>query len=339
LRFLSLSAELADHLAEFPQAGIGREYPNKLDHVLNGDEDLRSPRDLHPAFYGCYDWHSAVHGHWTLVRLLKGFSLAKEAEIRNLLGANLTASNIAQEVAYLHQPNRQSFERPYGWGWLLKLAQELESWHDPDGRAWADALRPLTEEIVKRFLAFLPKQTYPVRTGLHSNTAFALILALEYALAVGNDELAQTIKDRSRNYYEKDHDYPAHLEPSGADFLSPSLTEAMLMRSILPDFRYWFHRFLPDLPESLLTPAEVGDREDPQIGHLDGLNLSRAWCMRKIADSLAYDDPVATSLYDSARQHMEAALPHIASGNYNGEHWLATFAVLLSSDPTPNPGE
>jgi len=321
--------ELADRLAELPLQGIAREYPNKLDHVINGPQDLRSPRELHPAFYGCYDWHSAVHGHWTLIRLLKQTGLTKQEEARALLRANLTPSNILAEVEYLHQPNRESFERPYGWAWLLKLAAELRDWEDGDGVRWAAALKPLEEAIVERFLRFLPLQTYPIRSGVHSNTAFSLLLALSYATAAGQTALWEAIRERTLYYFEEPAMSP---EPNGADFLSPSLTMAALMMGVVSpeEFRAWFARLFPNgLPNALRLPALVSDRDDPQIGHLDGLNLSRAWCLRAIANGLTPEDPQAETLRELAHVHLEASMPHLSSGNYNGEHWLATFATLV----------
>jgi hypothetical protein len=253
----------------------------------------------------------------------------------------LTAKNLQIEADYFTQPNRKSFERTYGWAWLLKLAEELHGWDDPDGKQWAQNLRPLTETIVKLYLDFLPKQTYPIRTGVHPNTAFGLAFALDYARAVENNKLALLIVERSKDYYAKDTDAPAKWEPGGADFFSPSLMEADLMRRVLPsaEFHKWLKEFLPGLaksePKSLFTPATVTDRTDPQIVHLDGLNLHRAWCLRGIASALPKDDPARKVLAESAARHAEAALAHVASGDYAGEHWLASFAVFMLSTPAP----
>ena len=336
--YQGLTPERASSFARMALAGIQREYPNKLDHVINGAEDLRSPRELHPAFYGCFDWHSAVHSHWMLVRLLRLLPDLPEApEIRTALNENLSEENLLVEAKYLAQPNRRSFERTYGWTWLLKLADELHTWEDPDGRRWSRYIEPLAGVFVERYLEFLPKQTYPIRTGTHPNTAFGLVFALDYARTTGHSGLESLIARRSLDYFSGDTDCPASMEPSGADFLSPCLIEADLMRRVLPSeqFSTWLRRFLPRLaarePSNLFTPATVTDRTDPQIVHLDGLNLSRAWCMRNIATVLAPDDPIYRVLAQSADDHAGASLPNIASGDYMGEHWLASFAVLMLS--------
>jgi hypothetical protein len=338
----TLTTEQGSHFARLALEGIHREYPNKLDHVINGPGDLQSPRSLHPAFYGCFDWHSSVHGHWMLVRLLRLLPGLPEAEeIRAALGRNLTAENIQVETAYLGQPSRASFERTYGWAWLLKLAEELHTWDDPQGKEWSRNLQGLTEIFVQRYLDFLPKQTYPIRTGTHPNTAFGLTFALDYARTASIGELESLIVQRSMAYYSHDENCPATWEPGGSDFLSPCLVEADLMRHVLPagEFRPWLQRFLPGLtngePENLFTPATVSDRTDPQIVHLDGLNLSRAWCMRNIAAASTSDDPAYRVLANSAELHAQASLPHVASGDYMGEHWLASFAVYMLSTPQP----
>ena len=334
----NLTLEQASRLARLPLAGLQREYPNKLEHVMNDAQEVRSPRELHPAFYGSYDWHSCVHGHWMCVRLLKEFpQLAEGPAIREILEQHLTTENIAAEVAYLNQKNRKSFERPYGWGWLLKLAEELHSWEDPDGQRWARNLAPLSEAVAQRYLDFFPRQTYPIRSGVHSNSALSLGFALDYARTVGNEELEEMLLERSRSYFGKDRDYPAAWEPGGDHFLSPALTEADLMRRVLPsrEFADWLSAFLPQLdeglPVSLLQPAEVSDRSDPKIVHLDGLNLSRAWAMKAIAASLPESDSRKRVLTQSAGRHAQASLPHVTSGDYAGEHWLASFAVYMLS--------
>jgi hypothetical protein len=311
--------------------------------VLNDQADNQGPRALHPAFYGCFDWHSSVHGHWMLVRLLRLFpALPESKQIRAVLAEHLTARNLQAEADYFARANTQSFERMYGWAWLLKLAEELHGWDDPDAREWSRNLRPLTDTLVGRYLAFLPKQTYPIRSGVHPNTAFGLAFALDYARAVDHKPLRQLVEERSRTYFGSDAGIPAAWEPDGADFFSPSLMEADLMRRVLPagDFPAWLQRFLPGLarsePKSLFVPAEVTDRSDPQIVHLDGLNLSRAWCLRSIAAALPKEDPARKILADSARKHADAALGHVASGDYAGEHWLASFAVYLLSTPSPD---
>lgn len=341
---LMLTQDQAVGFARLALKNIRTEYPNKPGDVLNGAADVKSPRAMHPAFYGSFDWHSSVHGHWLLVRLLRRFpDLPEKGAIRAALAEHLTAKNLQAEADYFAQPNRQSFERTYGWAWLLKLAEELHGWDDADGKTWSRNLQPLADTLVARYLAFVPKQTYPIRTGVHPNTAFGLAFALDYARAVRHKALGERIEERSRSYYGKDADIPARWEPGGNDFFSPSLMEADLMRRVLPpaEFPDWLTKFLPRLaqgePKNLLEPATVTDRSDPQLVHLDGLNLSRAWCMRSIAASLPQDDPRRTVLTTSAARHAEAGLAHVASGDYAGEHWLASFAVYLLSTPVADP--
>lgn len=317
---------------------IAREYPNKIEHSLTDPSQVQNPKSLHPAFYGCFDWHSSVHGHWLLAHLLRLYpTLADALEIRAALNENLTRENVQAEVNYFKQEGRASFERPYGWAWLLKLAEELHAWDDDEAKKWSRNLEPLVDNVVERYLAFFPKQTYPIRTGVHHNTAFGLSFALDYGRIVNNPQLTKLIIERSRTYFLSDSNYPAGFEPSGEDFLSPALIEADLMRRVLSagEFQEWFHSFLPGVerggPKNLLTPAIVSDRTDPKLVHLDGLNLSRAWCMRNIAAALPPEDPAVEILTSSALLHAERGLAHVASGNYEGEHWLATFAVYLLS--------
>ena len=332
----ALTEKQASHFAALALKCVRREFPNKPEHVINNASEVQSPKALHPAFYGCYDWHSSVHGHWMLVRLLKTFpSLPESAEIRTALNANLTAANLAAEAAYMKQPNRQSFERTYGWAWALKLAEELHSWNDADGKHWSENLKPLAGVIAASYRSFLPKQTYPIRTGVHPNTAFGLAFALDYAKTTGDGELEALLNERSRTYFANDTNYPGAWEPGGEDFFSPALIEADLMRRVMKpaEFAAWFRRFLPGVakgdPAALLQPAIVTDRSDPKLVHLDGLNLSRAWCMRSIARALPANDPARAVLSESAEKHAAAALAHVASGDYAGEHWLASFAVFL----------
>jgi hypothetical protein len=334
----SLNPETASALARLPMRCVQQEFPNKLDHIMNNAGEVLSPRALHPAFYGCFDWHSAVHGHWMLVRLLRMFPEQPEAaRIRRVLDQNLAGENIRAEVAYLAQPSRKSFERTYGWAWLLKLEAELRRWPDPDAQRWATQLEPLAQAIVAQYRDFLPRQTYPIRTGVHPNTAFGLAFGLDYARAAGLTGFEQLLLERARFYFASDRDYPAAWEPSGEDFFSPALVEADLMRRVLPprEFGEWFDRFLPGLrrgePASLLKPAVVTDRTDPKLVHLDGLNLSRAWCTLGIAQALPVKHPARSRLLTAARAHLEATLPQVASGHYEGEHWLATFAVYALS--------
>ncbi|HEV2800193.1 MAG TPA: DUF2891 domain-containing protein [Pyrinomonadaceae bacterium] len=351
---------LVSRFAELPLRCVRKEYPNKLDHFMNDASQVRPPRELHPAFYGCYDWHSSVHGHWLLVHLLRtGFATLPEGEVRRAIDANLTAENIRLEVEYFNEPGRASFERPYGWAWLLKLHEELYLWDDPDAARWFDALRPLAATITARYLSYFPKQRYPIRVGTHFNTAFGLTFAWDYAetLAGGAQksldaatleslvQLKALVAKRALTYFGSDSEAPAGWEPSGDDFFSPSLIEAELMRRVLggEDFARWLDAFLPGLaeghPSNLLTPADVNDRTDPKIVHLDGLNLSRAWCMWGIASALPQGSRAAETLASAAAHHAEATLPHVASGDYAGEHWLATFAVyMLSKQPSARAG-
>jgi hypothetical protein len=336
----TMTREQASAFARLALKGIQKEYPNKPADVLNADADVKSPKATHPAFYGCFDWHSSVHGHWMLARLLRQFpDLPEKGQIRAVLAEHLTAKNLQAEADTLARANHQSFERPYGWAWLLKLAEELHGWDDPDAKEWSKNLKPLADVTAARYVSFFPKQTYPIRSGVHPNTAFGLSFALDYARAVGDKPLEEMIVQRSKSYYGKDAGAPASWEPDGADFFSPSLIEADLMRRVLPadEFRAWLGRYLPDLakggPKNLLETAEVSDRTDPQIVHLDGLNLSRAWCMRGIASALPKDDPAHKVLAESAARHAEAGLRHVASGDYVGEHWLASFAVYMLSTP------
>ena len=324
---------MAAHLAGIALGHVTREFPNKLDHVLAGPDDARTPRDLHPLFFGSFDWHSCVHGYWTLARLARlhpGTTTARD--VGALFDRMIVPSAIETECRYLRAPGTGGFERPYGWAWLLKLAHEL-SLHE--GRDWCRTVSPLAVMIADRLTAYLPKATYPVRTGMHTNTAFALRLAMDYAADL-DVPLSRLIADTARTWFATDEACPAWGEPSGEDFLSPCLVEAECMRRVMPaDFGPWFDRFLPDLsrrlPTTLFVPAAVSDRSDGRIAHLDGLNLSRAWCFRALAGALASDDPRRTILTESADEHLAAAMPHLA-GDYMGEHWLATFAVLAITD-------
>ncbi len=329
----TLTREGAVHFAALAQKCITQEFPNKTGHTQADAHDLKQPAEYHPAFYGCYDWHSSVHGHWMLVKLLKEFpTMPNASEIRAAIGKNLTVENILAEVDYFGTKGNTSFERTYGWAWLLKLAEELYTWNDSEGQQWYRNMQALTALIVQRYIDFLPKQTYPIRTGVHPNTAFGLSFALDYARALKNAELEKLLVSRSRDYYFNDENCPASWEPGGADFFSPCLLEAELMRKVLSEaeFKKWFAAFFPGLkkgqPANLLQPAIVSDRSDMQLVHLDGLNLSRAWCMLHVSENIQ-DAAYRTILSQAALRHLEAAIPHIANGDYAGEHWLASFAV------------
>jgi hypothetical protein len=332
----ALSPELASRLARIALAGVTREYPYSPAHVLMDAADARRPRELHPAFYGCFDWHSAVHTHWQLARLLRLLpALPEAAQIRATLDAHLSEANLVAEAAYFAEPGRRSFERPYGWAWALKLAEELRAWDDPDARRWSAAMAPLAELVAELYLEFLPRLTYPIRSGVHSNTAFGLAFALDYATATGHGRLRELVAARSLEYYGADRGAPAAWEPGGGDFFSPALMEADLMRRVLPaeQFAPWLAALLPELaaggPPQLLVPAVVSDRSDGQIVHLDGLNLSRAWCMWGVAAALPPDDPRRPALLASAGRHAQAGMDGVGSGDYMGDHWLGSFALFM----------
>jgi len=323
-----LSSDQAARMAGIALGHVTREYPHKLDHVLASDADARSPRDLHPIFFGSFDWHSCVHGWWLLMRLLARFpDHARAADTRALAAATFTAENVAAERAYLTRAESGGFERPYGWAWLLMLHAQMAR----QNSAFAPVLAPLAEDFAARWRAHLPRLTYPIRTGSHASTAFALVLISEWARD-HDPALLALMADRARDWYGHDRGAQA-WEPDGDAFLSPALTEALAMASLLPnaEFQIWIQAFLPDIaqrrPASLFTPASVSDRSDGKIAHLDGLNLSRAWAMRRLAATLGAGALAAPVLQATADAHLDAALPHIA-GDYAGEHWLASFALL-----------
>lgn len=330
-----LTSELASRFARLALGHVAREFPNKLDHVLDGPADAGTPRDLHPVFFGSFDWHSCVHGFWLLATVLRRYpDLPEASAIRVLFDDAFTPGKVAAELAYLRRPTSRGFERPYGWAWLLKLQAELAIAAEP---AWGHALLPLAQAFAERFSAYLPLATYPVRAGVHTNTAFALALAHDYARAARNTALQAQLQDAARRWYAEDRDCQA-WEPSGDDFLSSALIEAECMRRVLPPeaFPAWLATFLPRAaegqPSTLFAPATVSDRTDGKIAHLDGLNLSRAWCWRSIARALPPGDPVARRALAAADAHLRAGLAHVA-GDYMGEHWLATFALLaLTAD-------
>jgi len=325
-----LTQALAGKFAAIALGHVTRPYPHKADHVFNGPEEVAPHREHHPIFFGSFDWHSCVHGYWTLATLLRRFPKMSEAPaIRALFAETFTAEKVAGELDYLARPMSAGFERPYGWAWLLKLAAELKA---HDDQAAFEAIAPLAEAFADRFMVFLPKATYPLRAGVHSNTAFALRLAMDYAEACGDADLAFLARETALGWHADDADCQA-WEPSGDEFLSPALMEAECLRRMLPadQFRAWFSAFLPRVagrqPATLFAPATVSDRSDGKIAHLDGLNLSRAWCWRGIASVLASDDPARAVALEAAETHLASALPHVA-GDYMGEHWLASFALL-----------
>ncbi|MGV9007313.1 MAG: DUF2891 domain-containing protein [Brevundimonas sp.] len=334
-----LTPDIAALYARTALGHVTREYPNKMDHVLESAADARGPRDVHPVFFGSFDWHSCVHGWWTLFTVYRLYpDNPAAADIRALADTLFTPANLEVETAYLARPGSRGFERPYGWAWCLMLTAELDRHDTPEGRRWAAALKPLAEAFAQRFMAFLPLATYPVRVGTHFNTAFALKLGLDYAEGVGDDALAALCRDRARVWHGTDQDCQA-WEPSQDEFLSPALMEAELMRQVLdgPAFVDWLDRFLPRLaeaqPQTLFTPASVSDRSDGKIAHLDGLNLSRAWCWRGIASALPAEDPRRAVALVAAARHLDVALPQV-TGDYMGEHWLASFALLALLAPS-----
>jgi hypothetical protein len=325
-----MTFDLADHAETFAHAALGhvaREYPHVQVHAMTGPEGPFVPSERHPIFYGSYDWHSCVHAHWLLARLLRLYPDGPSAaDIRAHFDQAMTPAKVAGEVAYFARPEARGFERPYGWAWLLMLAAELRLHETP----WGRTLEPLERVIVARFHDFLPRADYPLRAGVHSNTAFALLLADVYAEASGDEPLASLLRNKADQWYGADADCQA-WEPSGDEFLSSALMEAAAVARLDSDFAPWFDRFLPGLgagePATLFTPVTVSDRSDGKIAHLDGLNLSRAWCWRILAKALPERDPRRAAMRDAAERHLAASLPHV-TGDYMGEHWLASFALL-----------
>ena len=321
----TLHADLASHMARIALGHVAQEYPHKLDQVLSSDADLAPPRILHPIFFGSFDWHSCVHGWWTLLTVRRLFPEIGEADsIATLAEASFTAEKVAKELAYLERPFGRSFERPYGWAWLLYLHLEATG----HGERWGDELEPLARAFAGQLADYLRVLTYPIRVGTHFNTAFALVLSLEWGQAF-DPNLAAVIRDRARHWFGADRDCQA-WEPGGDEFLSSALIEALCMARAEPElFDGWFKRFLPRIgshdPQTLFSPAIVSDRTDGKIAHLDGLNLSRAWCWKSLAPLLPGDERAIAT--DAAEAHLAAALPHIA-GDYMGAHWLASFALL-----------
>ena len=337
-RAAAMDAAAAARFAGLALKCLHAEYPNHLSHTLDSDADARPPRVLNPAFYGCYDWHSDVHGHWLLVRLVRLFPDAPFAEMaRAELALSLNAQNIAGEVAYLQRTDRASFERPYGLAWLLQLSAELRSWNDPQAQQWATVLRPLETEAAARLKSWLPKLHYPIRIGEHDQTAFSFGLIWDWAGVAGDAEMRSVLDDAARRFYLNDRNCPIDYEPSGQDFLSPCLAEADFMRRVQSPavFGRWLSSFLPGMSAKAgpnwLTPAMVTDRADPKLAHIDGLNLSRAWMLEGIAQGLEKADRRVPVLRALAARHREAALPAVTGEHYEGGHWLGTFAVYLTS--------
>lgn len=327
----------AERFANLALACVHKEYPNKISHTLISDADVAPPRKLTPAFYGCYDWHSSVHGHWLLVRLIRVFpNAAFVPSAREALQQSLTAENAAQEAAYLLAEGRASFERPYGLAWLLQLVAELRGWDDPQARQLAQNLHPVEQAALERLNDWLPKLSHPVRIGEHTQTAFALGLMLDYAGSTGDTKFAELVESRARHFYLYDKNCPLEYEPSGEDFLSPCLGEADLMRRVLPstEFARWLRTFLPQISPPKrgvpwLQPVVSPDPSDPKLAHLDGLNLSRAWMLESIAAGLPKGDKRLPSINAAAEEHKRAGLASVTGEHYEGGHWLGSFAVYL----------
>ncbi len=324
---INLDLTAANNLIALPLACVLQEYPNKLSQVIGGKNDLREPKDLHPSFYGCFDWHSAVHGHWSLVKLLKDFPEVENYEKAILmLRQNISQENILKEIEYFEGHNK-SYERTYGWAWLLKLAEELHTWDAPIARELESNLQPLTDMIVGKYTEFLPKLVYPIRVGEHTNTAFGISFALDYAITVGNKAFTELLKNRAKAYYQSDQNCPITWEPSGFDFLSPCLEEASLMSRVLAKDEYviWLDAFLPQLKKKSfeLEVGRVSDRTDGKLVHLDGVNFSRAWSLKSIAST----DNKYNHLITIANNHINNSLPSIVGDSYEGGHWLGSFAI------------
>ena len=334
-----LTDQQVSAFAKLALSGMDTEFPNKPSNVMASPADVRTPREMHPAFFGCFDWHSSVHGHWMLARLLRLYpDCTAGPEIRAALNKHLTPENMEAEAEYFRQPYNKSFERMYGWAWYCRLVAELDAWPDADAQQWRRALIPLEELLVQRVKDYLPKLQFPIRTGVHPNTAFALGQILDYAVQTDQKELAELIRQRSKEYFFEDRDYPTRYEPSGEDFFSPAWNEVDLMRRVLgaDDFAGWLSQFLPGLSDNesglLLIPVEVSDVTDGKIVHLAGLDLNRAWCLRGITGNLQSRDPRHKRLRTSADEHLEKGLEYVFSGHYEGEHWLATFAVYALTE-------
>ncbi|VAV96429.1 FIG00721233: hypothetical protein [hydrothermal vent metagenome] len=334
----SLARDKSSNFAELALACVTREYPNKISHVLQSDADARTPKDLHPAFYGCFDWHSSVHGHWLLVRLLRDAPDAAFAKAAiAALDANLTSENILREIEYLTATGRASFERPYGLAWILQLATELREWDDPKAKKWLQALAPLEAASAQRFTKWTAQLAYPIRTGTHHSSAFAFALALDWARTAADEPLEQEIYLASLQFYARDENCPIGFEPSGEDFLSPCLMEADLMRRVLTEeqFSIWLSRALPGIPKTgrsnWLEPARIGDITDSKSVHLEGLNLSRAWNLEMIALALPKTDRRRNSLFAAALAHRQATALSQTGQDYSGGHWLGSFATYLAT--------
>ncbi|HEY3738591.1 MAG TPA: DUF2891 domain-containing protein [Bryobacteraceae bacterium] len=334
----ALDAHTAGRFAQLALDCVHREYPTKIAHLMNSAADAKTARELTPAFYGCFDWHSSVHGHWLLARLAHQYPEADfTPRVRAALAQSLTKENLAGEAAYISAPGRAGFERPYGLAWLLQLASELRHWDDPQAQQWSHSLEPLESSAIAALTVWLPKLTHPVRSGEHSSTAFSMGLLLDYAASNDHPEFHQLLERKARDFYLQDRACPISYEPSGEDFLSPCIAEADVMRRVLPrdEFSAWLAQFLPDIPKNgtstWLAPGVVADPSDGKLAHLDGLNLSRAWMLDRIATALPSADARIASLRATARLHADDGLRAVTGAHYEGGHWLGTFAVYLLS--------
>ena len=326
----------ATRFADLALACVHKEYPNKIAHSMNSDADIGPPRKLTPAFYGCYDWHSSVHGHWLLARLSRMYPNAPFVpKARAALKQSLTPENIAVEAKYVSEEGRASFERPYGLAWLLTLAQELREWNDPDAQQMAANLKPLEDAVLTRLKTWLPKLSHPIRIGEHNQTAFALGLLLDSAKQRGDSDFVRLLGEKARAFYFNDKNCPLAYEPSGEDFLSPCIAEADVMRRVLApaDFAHWLTAFMPQVPTNgsaaWLVPVISPDRSDPKLAHLDGLNLSRAWMLQGIVSGLPPNDKRVAGLRAAAEAHRKAGLDAVTGEHYEGGHWLGSFATYL----------
>lgn len=331
---IKLDLAQANRLASLPFKCLQVEFPNKTGQVLSSQEDLGTPKELHPAFYGCFDWHSSVHGHWSLVKLLKDFpELENRAQIIEKLKQNITKENIQGEISYFNRKQEYSYERMYGWAWLLKLQQELNTWNTEEGNTLAQNLQPLSDLIISRYIEFLPKLNYPLRVGTHNNTAYGMSFAYDYAISSKHDKLKSIIEQTAKRLYTQDQDCPIQWEPDGFDFLSPCLEEIALMNRVLnsEEFLAWLDKFLPELenPQFQMEVGKVSDRQDGHLVHLDGLNFSRAGVFYRLAKQFPEKYGHLKNLAD---QHINYSLPSIVDGSYEGEHWLASFALYAMTE-------
>lgn len=344
--FRQLAPASAERWSQLVLRNIDIEFPNKMSLVYVDAKQVKTPRQNFPAFYGCFDWHSSVHGHWVLARLLKTHpQLSSAPQIRQALERHLSKANLQQEADFFARDEHKSFERMYGWAWFLRLTMELEGWDDPDARRWRDNLRPLEEVFKRRIRAYLPLLSYPIRVGQHTDTGFALGQLLDYARATDQPQLAALVIRRAQAFYGHDKNYPVAYEPSGHDFFSSCWNEADLMRRLLSaeQFATWLEQFIPrvqtQLKDGTIQPVQVSDITDGKLVHLAGLNLNRAWCLRAVAIALPPGHPWQTPLLASARQHLQAGVKYVESGHYQGDHWLATFALYAITETRPFSGD